>query len=85
MRRDGSRPQVVKRGKLYLISALNPHLSSLLLACRAVAMCEAYQRQTYALGREGASRLSHATALVVGMCGVGAETGASCALHTRVR
>ena len=44
-------------------------------------MSEQYQRQTYALGRDGASRLSHAAALVVGMCGVGAETGAFACSH----
>jgi molybdopterin/thiamine biosynthesis adenylyltransferase len=40
-----------------------------------------YARQTYALGHDGASRLSNAAALVVGMGGVGAEAGAL-AIHS---
>ena len=39
-------------------------------------MSAQYARQTYALGAYGAQRLSHAAVLVIGMRGVGAETGA---------
>jgi tRNA A37 threonylcarbamoyladenosine dehydratase len=35
-----------------------------------------YGRQRYALGDEGAHRLSNAAVLVIGMGGVGAEVGA---------
>ena len=47
-------------------------------------MAHQWSRQTYALGQDGASRLSQAAALIVGMCGVGAETGAP-ARHLRRR